>query len=115
MSRRWRGPHACGMICNPAVTGDLANQRPDATMRRMPLDLLEQRLRNSIKLGQSLARFRADDPAICAAVVALPDEEEYARVMAEGRRGNVAPACSGASRSCAPRSMTACPTHSSYS
>lgn len=55
----------------------------NAAMRHMPLDLFEQRLRGGIKLGQSLgADFVLMSLQYAPAVVALPDEEEYERVMA---------------------------------
>jgi lysophospholipase L1-like esterase len=53
-----------------------------AAMDHMPLDLFEQRLRGGIKLGQSLgADFVLMNLQYAPAVVALPDEDEYARVM----------------------------------
>ncbi|OFX00467.1 MAG: hypothetical protein A3D94_01635 [Alphaproteobacteria bacterium RIFCSPHIGHO2_12_FULL_66_14] len=54
----------------------------NAAMRHMPLDLFEQRLREGIKLGQSLgADFVLMSLQYAPAVVALPDEQEYERVM----------------------------------
>lgn len=55
----------------------------NAAMRHMPLDLFEQHLRGGIKLGQSLgADFVLMSLQYAPAVVALPDEQEYERVMA---------------------------------
>ena len=56
----------------------------NAAMRHMPLDLFEQRLRDGIKLGQSLgADFVLMSLQYAPAVVALSDEEVYERVMAK--------------------------------
>ena len=56
----------------------------NAAMRHMPLDLFEQRLRDGIKLGQSLgADFVLMTLQYAPAVVALPDEEVYEHVMAK--------------------------------
>ena len=56
----------------------------NAAMRHMPLDLFERRLRDGIKLGQSLgADFVLMSLQYAPAVVALQDEEVYERVMAK--------------------------------
>jgi acyl-CoA thioesterase-1 len=56
----------------------------NAAMRHMPLDLFERRLRDGIKLGQSLgADFVLMSLQYAPAVVALPDEQEYERAMAK--------------------------------
>lgn len=56
----------------------------NAAMRHMPLDLFEQRLRDGIKLGQSLgADFVLMSLQYAPAVVALSDEEVYERIMAK--------------------------------
>ncbi|MDP1964374.1 MAG: SGNH/GDSL hydrolase family protein [Reyranella sp.] len=56
----------------------------NAAMRHMPLDLFEQRLREGIKLGQSLgADFVLMSLQYAPAVVALSDEEVYERMMAK--------------------------------
>ena len=56
----------------------------NSAIRRTPLDKFAEKLRAGIDLGQSLgANFLMMNLQYVPAVVALPDEEEYARVMAE--------------------------------
>lgn len=56
----------------------------NAAMRHMPIALFEQRLRDGIKLGQSLgADFVLMSLQYAPAVVALSDEGVYERVMAK--------------------------------
>ena len=58
-----------------------------AAMHHMPLDAFEQRLRAVIGLGKSLgAGFVLMSLQYAPAVVSLPDEEEYERVMARVAR-----------------------------
>jgi len=58
-----------------------------AAMHHMPLDAFEQRLRTVIGLGKSLgANFVLMTLQFAPAVVSLPDEEEYERVMARVAR-----------------------------
>ena len=81
----------------------------NSAIGRVPLAKFANRLRAGIDIGKSLgANFVLMNLQYVPAVVALPDEEEYARVMAEVA-GKKAPACSAASRSCAPGTRTACP------
>lgn len=55
----------------------------NAAMHHLPIDTFEQRLRVGIGLGRSLgANFVLMSLQYAPAVVALPDEEEYERVMA---------------------------------
>jgi acyl-CoA thioesterase I len=55
----------------------------DAAMHHVPLDIFERRLRERIGIGKSLgADFVLMSLQYVPAVVALPDEEEYERVMA---------------------------------
>ncbi|MBI3199131.1 MAG: SGNH/GDSL hydrolase family protein [Rhodospirillales bacterium] len=55
----------------------------NAAMRHMPIDLFERRLRDGVKLGKSLgADFVLMSLQYAPAVVALPDEEVYERIMA---------------------------------
>ena len=56
----------------------------NSAIRRMPLDQFAARLRAGIDIGKSLgANFVLMNLQYVPAVVALPDEEEYARVMAD--------------------------------
>jgi len=56
----------------------------NSAIRRTPLDKFAEKLRAGIDLGQSLgANFVMMNLQYVPAVVALPDEEEYARVMAD--------------------------------
>ncbi len=56
----------------------------NSAIRRMPLDLFAAKLRSGIDTGKALgANFVMMNLQYVPAVVALPDEEEYARVMAE--------------------------------
>jgi acyl-CoA thioesterase I len=56
----------------------------NSAIRRTPLDKFAEKLRAGIDLGQSLgANFLMMNLQYVPAVVALPDEEEYARVMAD--------------------------------
>ena len=56
----------------------------NSAIRRMPLDLFADKLRTGIDIGKALgANFVMMNLQYVPAVVALPDEEEYARVMAE--------------------------------
>jgi acyl-CoA thioesterase I len=56
----------------------------NSAIRRTPLDKFAAKLRAGIDLGQSLgANFVMMNLQYVPAVVALPDEEEYARVMAD--------------------------------
>ena len=56
----------------------------NSAIRRMPLDKFANRLRAGIDIGKSLgADFVLMNLQYVPAVVALPDEEEYARTMAE--------------------------------
>jgi acyl-CoA thioesterase-1 len=56
----------------------------NSAIRRMPLGLFADRLRTGINIGKALgADFVMMNLQYVPAVVALPDEEEYARVMAE--------------------------------
>jgi len=56
----------------------------NSAIRRTPLDQFANRLRAGIDIGKSLgANFVLMNLQYVPAVVALPDEEEYARVMAE--------------------------------
>jgi lysophospholipase L1-like esterase len=58
-----------------------------AAMNHLPLDAFEQRLRMTIGLGKSLgADFVLMSLQYAPAVVSLPDEEEYERVMARVAR-----------------------------
>jgi acyl-CoA thioesterase I len=56
----------------------------NSAIRRTPLDKFAEKLRAGVDLGQSLgANFVMMNLQYVPAVVALPDEEEYARVMSE--------------------------------
>jgi lysophospholipase L1-like esterase len=56
----------------------------NSAIGRVPLDRFANRLRAGIDIGKSLgANFVLMNLQYVPAVVALPDEEEYARVMAE--------------------------------
>ena len=56
----------------------------NSAIRRTPLDQFANRLRAGIDIGKSLgANFVMMNLQYVPAVVALPDEEEYARVMAD--------------------------------
>ena len=56
----------------------------NSAIRRTPLDKFAAKLRAGIDIGQSLgANFVMMNLQYVPAVVALPDEEEYARVMSE--------------------------------
>jgi lysophospholipase L1-like esterase len=56
----------------------------NSAIRRTPLDKFAEKLRVGIDLGQALgANFVMMNLQYVPAVVALPDEEEYARVMAD--------------------------------
>jgi acyl-CoA thioesterase-1 len=56
----------------------------NSAIRRMPLEKFAAKLRMGIDIGKSLgANFVMMNLQYVPAVVALPDEEEYARVMAE--------------------------------
>jgi len=56
----------------------------NSAIRRTPLDKFAAKLRAGIDIGHSLgANFVMMNLQYVPAVVALPDEEEYARVMAE--------------------------------
>jgi acyl-CoA thioesterase-1 len=56
----------------------------NSAIRRTPLDKFKDRLRAGIDIGRKLgAEFILMNLQYVPAVVALPDEEEYARVMAE--------------------------------
>ena len=56
----------------------------NSAIRRIPTDQFAARLRAGIDIGKSLgANFVLMNLQYVPAVVALPDEEEYARVMAE--------------------------------
>jgi acyl-CoA thioesterase I len=56
----------------------------NSAIRRTPLDKFAEKLRAGIDLGHSLgANFLMMNLQYVPAVVALPDEEEYARVMAD--------------------------------
>jgi lysophospholipase L1-like esterase len=56
----------------------------NSAIRRTPLDKFAEKLRAGIDIGQSLgANFVMMNLQYVPAVVALPDEEEYARVMSE--------------------------------
>jgi lysophospholipase L1-like esterase len=56
----------------------------NSAIRRTPLDKFAEKLRAGIDLGQSLgANFVMMNLQYVPAVVALPDEEEYARVMSD--------------------------------
>jgi lysophospholipase L1-like esterase len=56
----------------------------NSAIRRTPLEKFAQKLRAGIDIGQSLgANFVMMNLQYVPAVVALPDEEEYARVMSE--------------------------------
>ena len=56
----------------------------NSAIRRTPLDKFAEKLRAGVDLGQSLgANFVMMNLQYVPAVVALPDEEEYARVMAD--------------------------------
>jgi lysophospholipase L1-like esterase len=56
----------------------------NSAIRRTPLDQFANRLRAGIDIGKSLgANFVMMNLQYVPAVVALPDEEEYARVMSE--------------------------------
>ena len=56
----------------------------NSAIRRTPLDKFAEKLRAGIDIGHSLgANFVMMNLQYVPAVVALPDEEEYARVMAE--------------------------------
>jgi lysophospholipase L1-like esterase len=56
----------------------------NSAINRVPLDRFANRLRAGIDIGKSLgANFVLMNLQYVPAVVALPDEEEYARVMAE--------------------------------
>ena len=56
----------------------------NSAIRRTPLDQFANRLRAGIDIGKSLgANFVLMNLQYVPAVVALPDEEEYARVMAD--------------------------------
>jgi acyl-CoA thioesterase-1 len=59
----------------------------NSAIRRTPLDKFRNRLRAGIDIGRKLgAEFILMNLQYVPAVVALPDEEEYARVMAEVAR-----------------------------
>ncbi|MFI4999179.1 MAG: SGNH/GDSL hydrolase family protein [Reyranellales bacterium] len=59
----------------------------NSAIRRMPLDLFAAKLRSGIDIGKALgANFVMMNLQYVPAVVALPDEDEYARVMAEVAR-----------------------------
>jgi lysophospholipase L1-like esterase len=56
----------------------------NSAIKRVPIDQFAKRLRAGIDIGKSLgANFVLMNLQYVPAVVALPDEEEYARVMAE--------------------------------
>lgn len=56
----------------------------NSAIRRMPLDKFAEKLRAGIDIGRALGpEFVLMNFQYVPAVVALPDEEEYARVMAE--------------------------------
>jgi lysophospholipase L1-like esterase len=56
----------------------------NSAIRRTPLDKFAEKLRAGIDIGQSLgANFVMMNLQYVPAVVALPDEEDYARVMSE--------------------------------
>jgi acyl-CoA thioesterase-1 len=56
----------------------------NSAIRRTPLDKFAEKLRAGVDIGQSLgANFVMMNLQYVPAVVALPDEEEYARVMAD--------------------------------
>jgi acyl-CoA thioesterase-1 len=56
----------------------------NSAIRRMPLDKFAEKLRAGIDIGRALGpEFVLMNLQYVPAVVALPDEEEYARVMAE--------------------------------
>ena len=56
----------------------------NSAIRRIPIDQFAKRLRVGIDIGKSLgANFVLMNLQYVPAVVALPDEEEYARVMAD--------------------------------
>jgi acyl-CoA thioesterase I len=56
----------------------------NSAIRRIPTDQFAKRLRAGIDIGKSLgANFVLMNLQYVPAVVALPDEEEYARVMAD--------------------------------
>ncbi len=86
----------------------------NSAIRRDPLPKFAEKLRAGIDIGQALgANFVMMNLQYVPAVVALPDEEQYARVMAEVAEAKRAPACSAASKSCGPGTTTGCPTRSS--
>jgi acyl-CoA thioesterase I len=59
----------------------------NSAIRRVPIDQFAKRLRAGIDIGKSLgANFVLMNLQYVPAVVALPDEEEYARVMADVAR-----------------------------